>query len=220
MGDISIRGKGKALKMKKGGETKKGMLLPIRRRKAKTDGASKRRAEEESMKELRYPTKKPSRPGRPTPKPVPMPRPMPGPNKDRPNFRPMPMPRPRRKIPEEIEKFLMDPRLATPAKKKDGGEMKGIAGMFGKGAMGVSAEKLKKAFEQAKKMKPTGRINTDDLKRALDSMKKAKKIDMNPARRKAETGSYTGKTRAEKLAQSIKDRPMRQKLRRKTRKMI
>ena len=144
---------------------------------------------------------------------MPMPRPMP---KDGPNFRPMPMPRPKRKLPKEIEKFLMDmPRRVTPAKKKDGGVMKSLEGMFGKAATGglgsIPGSTLKRAFEKAKKLKPSGRLNVDDIQKAIDSMKKAKKIDMNPARRKAETGSYTGKTRAEKLAESIKDRPMRRK---------
>ena len=177
MGDISMRGKGRALKMKSGGSTSRDkMRLPKipGRIKKRADGAMKRRAEEESMKELRYPTKKPTRrrPERPErdrefkPMPIPMPRPS-GPIQ----MRPMPYKKPG--VPKDLEKYMMDmPRRMRPAKKKDGGEMKGIAGMFGKGTMGVSAEKLKKAFEQAKKMKPTGRLNMDDLKKALGMMGK------------------------------------------------
>lgn len=192
--------------------------------KKRADGAMKRRAEEESMKELRYPTSKPKRrrPERPERDPKefrPMPMPMPRP--ERPNMKPMPYKKPR--LPKDIEKYFMKtPRRVTPL--KDGGAAKGLADLFGKGVTGTLAKippsTLKRAFEKAKKLKPSGRLNVDDLKKAIDSMKKAKKIDMSPGRRKAETGSYTGKTRAEKLAQSIKDRPMRQKLRRKTRKII
>ena len=165
MGDISMRGKGKALKMKKGGKATRDLMAigpKLKGRiKKRTDGAMKRRAEEESMKELRYPTKKPTRrrPERPErdrefrPMPMPMPRP------DRPNMKPMPYKKPR--LPKDLEKYFMKtPRRVTPAKKKDGG------------AMGVSAEKLKQAFEQAKKMKPTGRLNMDDLKKALGMMGK------------------------------------------------
>ena len=226
MGDISMRGKGKALKMKEGGKASKDFmgLAPKdkARRRKRADGAMKRRAEEASMRELRYPTSKPKRrrPERPErdrefrPMPMPMPRP------DRPK---MPLPKLKPRTPKDLEKYFMKtPKRVTPL--KDGGSAKGLADLFGKGVTGTLAKippsTLKKAFEKAKKLKPSGRLNVDDLKKAINSMKKAKKIDMNPARRKAETGSYTGKTRAEKLAQSIKDRPMRQKLRRKTRKII
>lgn len=227
MGDISMRGKGRALKMKEGGKASKDFmgLAPKdkARRRKRADGAMKRRAEEASMRELRYPTSKPKRrrperePDRGPFKPMPMPMPRP----DRPNMKPMPDRRP--KLPKDIEKYFMKtPRRVIPL--KDGGSAKALADLFGKGVTGTLAKippsTLKTAFEKAKKLKPSGRLNVDDLKKAIDSMKKAKKIDMNPARRKAETGSYTGKTRAEKLAQSIKDRPMRQKLRRKTRKII
>lgn len=201
--------------MKEGGKasTDKMRLPKIPGRiKRRTDGAMKRRAEEESMKELRYPTKKPTRkrPDRPkvTPRPMPMPRPRP---KNGPDFRPMPMPRPKRKLPKEIEKFLMDMPRMRPALKKDGGTMKSMADLFGKAATaglgGLPGSAFKRAFEKAKKLKPSGRLNVDDIKKAIDSMKKAKKIDMSPGRRKAETGSATGKTRGEKLAESLKNRP-------------
>ena len=201
---------------------KKGGALPSTKGSSKAGMQSKQGRnfllpKEPKPKRGRDPERKPKF----TPKPMPMPRPMP---KDGPNFRPMPMPRPKRKLPKEIEKFLMDMPRVRPALKKDGGTAKGLADLFGKGVTGTLAKippsTLKKAFEKAKKLKPSGRLNIDDIKKAIDSMKKAKKIDMSPGRRKAMTGSTTGKTRAEKLAQSIKDRPMRQKLRRKTRKII
>lgn len=149
-----------------------------------------------------------------TPKPMPMPKPRP---KDGPiDFRPMPMPRPKRKLPKEIEKFLMDiTRKQRPAKKKDGGEMKfGAAadvnkikeGLKSLGSVGAGVG-VGKLYDAIKKLKPAGRINMDDIKRTLESMKKAKKIDMSPGRRKAMTGSETGKTRGEKLAESLKNRP-------------
>jgi len=201
MGDISMRGKGRALKMKKGGDPKEFMGLAPKdkaRRRKKPDGAMKRRAEEASMRELRYPTSKPKRrrPERPEkPKITPMPKRMP-------------------KMPKDIEKYFMKtPRRVTPL--KDGGTAKGLADLFGKGVTGtlskIPPSTLKTAFEKAKKLKPSGRINVDDLKRAIDSMKKAKKIDMSPGRRKAETGSYTGKTRGEKMAESLKNQLTRRK---------
>jgi hypothetical protein len=219
MGDISTRGKGKALKMKKGGKASKEFmgLAPKDkgRRKKRTDGAMKRRAEEASMRELRYPTSKPKRrrperPERPEREFRPMPMPMPRP--ERPNMKPMPYKKP--KLPKDIEKYFMKtPRRVTPL--KDGGEMKfgaaadvnkikeGLKSLGSVGA-GVGAGKL---YDSIKKLKPTGRINIDDIKRTLESMKKAKKIDMSPGRRKAMTGSETGKTRGEKLAESLKNRP-------------
>jgi len=182
MGDISMRGKGKALKMKEGGRASRdlkaiGPNLKGRRKK-RTDGAMKRRAEEESMKELRYPTKKPTRrrPERPErdrefkPMPIPMPRPS-GPIQ----MRPMPYKKPG--VPKDLEKYMMDmPRRMRPAMKKDGGVMKSLEGMFGKAATGglgsIPSSTLKKAFEKAKKLKPSGRLNVDDLKKAIDSMRR------------------------------------------------
>ena len=167
MGDISTRGKGKALKMKKGG------ALPSNK------GASKAGMQSKQGRNFLLPKEPPKRrnPDRPkfTPKPKPMPRPMPRDPKKVPEFRPMPRPMPRpRPLPRDLrdlEKYMMqEPRKLTPAMKKDGGEMMSLKSALSKaasGAMGVSAEKLKQAFEQAKKMKPTGRINMDDLKKAL-----------------------------------------------------
>ena len=203
---------------------KKGGALPSNKGASKAGMQSKQGRnfllpKEEKPKRGRDPERKPKF----TPKPMPMPMPRPRP-KDGPDFRPMPMPRPKRKLPKEIEKFLMDMPRMRPALKKDGGTMKSMADLFGKGVTGTLAKippsTLKKAFEKAKKLKPSRRLNVDDIKKAIDSMKKAKKIDMSPGRRKAMTGSTTGKTRAEKLAQSIKDRSVGQKLRRKQRKMI
>ena len=194
MGDISTRGKGKALKMKKGG------ALPSNK------GASKAGMQRKQGRNFLLPKEpKPKRgrdPERP-PKFQPRPRPMPRDPKKVPEFRPlpkrdpkaipmpMPMPRPERekygipmpdrrpKLPKDLEKYFMKtPRRATPLMKKDGGEMKNLAKMFSKSttsSMGVSAGTLKKAFEQAKKMKPTGRLNMDDLKKALGMMGAAKK---------------------------------------------
>ena len=111
MGDISMRGKGRALKMKKGG------ALPSTKGSSKAGMQSKQGRnfllpKEPKPKRGRDPERKPKF----TPKPMPMPRPMP---KDGPNFRPMPMPRPKRKLPKEIEKFLMDMPRVRPALKKD-----------------------------------------------------------------------------------------------------
>lgn len=232
MGDISMRGKGRALKMKEGGRAASRDFMGLApkdkaRRRKKPDGAMKRRAEEASMRELRYPTSKPKRrrperePDRGPFKPMPMPMPRP----ERPKMGPLPKLKPR--TPKDLEKYFMKtPKRVTPL--KDGGEMKfGAAadinkikeGLKSLGSVGTGVG-VGKLYDAIKKLKPAGRINMDDIKRTLESMKKAKKIDMSPGRRKAETGSTTGKTRAEKLAQSIKDRPMRQKLRRKTRKII
>ena len=119
-----------------------------------------------------------------------IPRPMPRDPKKVPEFRPMPrpmpgpMPRPRR-LPRDLrdllEKYRMkEPRKIGPAMKKDGGEMMGLKSALSKaasGAMGVSAEKLKQAFEQAKKIKPSGRLNMDDIKKALGMMGAAKKTE-------------------------------------------
>ena len=185
MGDISMRGKGKALKMKKGG------ALPSNK------GASKAGMQSKQGRNFLLPKEeKPGRPKRPKAEPRPRPMPMPRPDR-RPSPRPMPMPKPMPdrspRIKEKIKELMeeLKPRrrqTGLPVKRKDGGEM--ITGKFGKatsefltqamtkgglGAMGVSAEKLKKAFEKAKKMKPTGRLNMDDLKKALGMLGAAKK---------------------------------------------
>jgi len=157
MGDISMRGKGRALKMKEGGKATRDLvaLQPkiAGRLKKRTDGAMKRRAEEESMKELRYPTNKPKRrrperPERPEREFRPMPLPMPRP--DRPNMKPMPYKKPI--LPKDLEKYFMKtPKRVRPAMKKDGGEMMGLKSLLSKGAfsgVGVSLEKLKKALDK------------------------------------------------------------------------
>ena len=195
MGDISMRGKGRALKMKPGASTTE------RRKKAKEDKPSrgviimtnppkfkpiprppestgpKNKGPGPTIKPM--PDIKPKLKGKPEAKPIPKfgIGPVPIPRPDRPNMKPMPDRRPRPKI--DLEKYFMKtPRRATPLMKKDGGEMKNLAKMFSKSttsSMGVSAGTLKKAFEQAKKMKPTGRLNMDDLKKALGMMGAAKK---------------------------------------------
>ena len=103
---------------------------------------------------------------KPKPMPMPMPRPKPGTPKpmpmprpklpDRPKFGPIPMPRP---SPEQFKRFMDDmPRAKA---MKDGGAM-------------TKAE-LMKAFAMAKKMKPTGRINADDMRRVAMMLAKGKK---------------------------------------------
>jgi len=174
MGDISTRGKGKALKMKKGG------ALPSNK------GASKAGMQRKQGRNFLLPKEKePKRfkqPGKPEPRPrpMPMPRPMPRDPKKVPEFRPMPRPRPLpRDLRDLLEKYRMkEPRKIGPAMKKDGGEMMGLKSALSKAslaAMGVPAGTLKKAFEQAKKMKPSGRLNMDDIKRALGMLPKASK---------------------------------------------
>ena len=160
------------------------------------------------------PMPKPQEPRRPKPKKPSPGTPLPSPKDRVPKFSPMPYKKPR--LPKEIEKFLMDmPRKMRPAMKKDGGEMKfGAAadvnkikeGLKSLGSVGAGVG-VGKLYDAIKKLKPAGRINMDDIKRTLESMKKAKKIDMSPGRRKAMTGSETGKTRGEKLAESLKNRP-------------
>jgi hypothetical protein len=153
MGDISTRGKGKTLKMKKGG------ALPSNK------GASKAGMQSKQGRNFLLPKEKePKRfkqPGKPEPRPIPMPRP---------KLRPIPMPRPKLRDKRGLEKFMM-----TPIKKKDGGEMMDLKSLLSKATfsgVGISLEKLKKAFKKAKEIKPTGRINTDDLKKALGMMGK------------------------------------------------
>jgi len=118
---------------------------------------------------------------KPKPMPMPMPRPKPGAPK------PMPMPRPKRPeggpkpIPMPSPRFTPDDRkrfrllsLETQLKQmKDGGELKK---MFGPAAgAGMTRAKLKKLFEMAKKQKPTGRVNMDDIKRVAKMLGSGKK---------------------------------------------
>lgn len=127
------------------------------------------------------PMPRPKPKGKPEAKPMPKfgIGPVPIPRTDRPNMKPMPDRRPRPRI--DLEKYMMkEPRKMTPTMKKDGGEMMGLKSALSKaasGAMGVSAEKLKQAFEQAKKMKPSGRLNMDDIKKALGMMGASKKTE-------------------------------------------
>ena len=122
---------------------------------------------------------------KPKPMPMPMPRPKPGAPKpmpmprpkrpDRPKFGPMPMPMPRPRQLEEFKRF-MDEMPKNPKRltsMKDGGELKK---MFGPAAgAGMSRAKLKRLFEMAKKQKPTGRINMDDIKRVAKMLGSGKK---------------------------------------------
>ena len=104
------------------------------------------------MKPMPMPKPRP-KPG--APKPMPMPRPK---RPDRPKFGPIPMPMPKRS-PEEFKRFMDDmPRAKA---MKDGGAM-------------TKAE-LMKAFAMAKKMKPTGRINADDMRRVAKMLGSGKK---------------------------------------------
>jgi len=51
--------------------------------------------------------------------------------------------------------------------------MKSLADLFSMPASkGFSKERFKKVLEQAKEMKPTGRLNMDDLKKAINMMSK------------------------------------------------
>ena len=90
------------------------------------------------------------------PKPMPMPRPK---RPDMPKFGPIPMPMPKRS-PEEFKRFMDDMPKRVKA-MKDGGAM-------------TKAE-LMKAFAMAKKMKPTGRINADDMRRVAKMLGSGKK---------------------------------------------
>ena len=181
MGDISMRGKGRALKMKSGGSTTE------RRKKAREDKPSR------GVMILTNPPKfkpipslpervgpKPKRPGPKRPEFGPRPRPMPRPDR-RPSPRPMPMPKPMPdrspRIKEKIKELMeeLKPRrrqTGIPVKRKDGGEIS-FADLLSKpAAKGFSKDALKKAFEKAKKFKPSGRLNMDDIKRAMDMITK------------------------------------------------
>ena len=56
---------------------------------------------------------------------------------------------------------------------KDGGELKKM--FAGKMGAGMTTARLKRAFDMAKKMKPTGRINADDIKRVAKMLASGKK---------------------------------------------
>ena len=117
------------------------------------------------MKPMPMPMPRP-KPG--APKPMPMPRPK---RPDRPKFGPMPMPMPRPRQLEEFKRF-MDEMPKRAKAMKDGGELKK---MFGPVGAGMTRAKLKRAFDMAKKIKPTGRINVDDMKRVAKMLASGKK---------------------------------------------
>jgi hypothetical protein len=115
----------------------------------------------------------PKNPDRPPIKPIPMPMPqrpkggpkpipMPIPKRPKGGPRPIPMPSPRM-TPDDRKRFRL---------MKDGGELKK---MFGPVGAGMTRAKLKRAFDMAKKMKPTGRINADDMRRVAMMLAKGKK---------------------------------------------
>ena len=116
----------------------------------------------------------PKNPDRPPIKPIPMPTPkrpdggprpvpMPMPKRPKGGPKPIPMPSPRM-TPDDRKRFRL---------MKDGGELKK---MFGPAAgAGMSRAKLKRLFEMAKKQKPTGRINMDDIKRVAKMLGSGKK---------------------------------------------
>lgn len=91
----------------------------------------------------------------PTPRPKPgAPKPMPMPKPKRPEGGPKPIPMPSpRMTPEDIKRFRL---------MKDGGAT-------------MSKAKLMKAFAMAKKMKPSGRINADDMRRVAKMLGSGKK---------------------------------------------
>ena len=110
---------------------------------------------------------------RPDFKPKPMPMPMPRPNPGTPRPMPMPMPRPR-----QLDEFkrIMDEMPKNPKRltlMKDGGELKKM--FAGKMAAGMTRARLKRAFDMAKKMKPTGRINAADIRRVAMMLAQGKK---------------------------------------------
>ena len=116
----------------------------------------------------------PKNPDRPPIKPMPMPmprpkpgapKPMPMPRPRRPEGGPKPIPRPSPRLtPEDIKKFRL---------MKDGGELKKM--FAGKMGAGMTTARLKRALDMAKKMKSTGRINADDIKRVAKMLASGKK---------------------------------------------
>ena len=116
----------------------------------------------------------PKNPDSPPIKPMPMPRPkrpeggpkpipMPIPKRPKGGPKPIPMPSPRM-TPEDIKRFRL---------MKDGGELKKM--FAGKMGAGMTRAKLKRAFDMAKKMKPSGRINADDMRRVAKMLGSGKK---------------------------------------------
>ena len=104
-------------------------------------------------------------------------------------------------------------------KKRGGGMMEKMmgGGMMGpkkKMAKGGYAEKMKKALERAKARKPSGRINLDDLKRAMPTGRSAaaKKAAMKGVKTKGST--LMAKLKKGKGNPAGKDLSMRGALRR------
>ena len=54
------------------------------------------------------------------------------------------------------------------------------AGLRAAGAAGLTAGALTKAFKAAKERKPSGRLNLDDISRAMKEMKRSKPSKMKP----------------------------------------
>ena len=148
-----MRGKGRALKMKKGG------ALPS------TKGSSKAGMQSKQGRNFLLPKepkpkkgRDPERPPKFGPKPKPMPKPMPRPDrgpdrKPKPMPRPMPMPMPP-KIKEKIEQFMENlGKKARPAMKKDGGSAKKPDSARGKS---TRIGKIKKVVENIKKRGKVG----------------------------------------------------------------
>ena len=128
----------------------------------------------------------PKKPDRPPIKPIPMPTPkrpdggprpvpMPMPKRPKGGPKPIPMPRPNpgtpRPSPEQFKRF-MDEKGRLKA-MKDGGELKKM--FAGKMGAGMTTARLKRAFDMAKKMKPTGRINAADIRRVAMMLAQGKK---------------------------------------------
>ena len=183
---IKDKVKKKLKEKKKSKPTKTGLLSKAGIAPVSTPGGipkvqSQKTAQKDPPKK-EIPGKRVDRPDfKPKPMPMPMPRPKPGAPKpmpmprpkrpDRPKFGPMPMPMPRPRQLEEFKRF-MDAMPKRAKAMKDGGELKK---MFGPVGAGMTRAKLKRAFEMAKKMKPTGRINADDIKRVAKMLGSGKK---------------------------------------------
>ena len=116
----------------------------------------------------------PKNPDRPPIKPIPMPTPkrpdggprpvpMPMPKRPKGGPKPIPMPSPRM-TPDDRRRFRL---------MKDGGELKKM--FAGKMGAGMTTARLKRAFDMAKKMKPTGRINAADIRRVAMMLAQGKK---------------------------------------------
>ena len=114
------------------------------------------------------------------PIPMPMPRPKPGapkpmpmPRPKRPEGGPKPIPMPSPRMTPERFKRLMDDMPKRVKAMKDGGELKKM--FAGKMGAGMTGARLKRAFDMAKKMKPSGRINMEDMKRVAKMLGSGKK---------------------------------------------